>query len=338
MCKVRSETSIEVLIGMNEREERKLLVKIAQMYYEEDMTQSDISKELNIYRTSVSRLLKKAREEGIVKITINSNIDETFDLERRMEKLFGLKEVIIIPVKATQSEADKKKAIGRAGAELLKRIIKNDDVVGFAWGSTLAALVGEFSNCGKKAAHFVPLVGGPGLMDTRYHVNTIVYNIANDFSGTAYFIDAAAVVEKKETKDDIIQSQYFEKITELWRDLTIAVVGIGNPSKSSNLIWAGFCGNQEIADLNQRGAIGDICSRFYDINGNLINSDLSNRTIAIELDNLKRIPYSIGIAESVEKAPSIIGAVRGKYINTLITTEETANAIIGIMKRKENIY
>lgn len=323
---------------MNEREERKLLVKIAQMYYEEDMTQSTISKELNIYRTSVSRLLKKAREEGIVKITINSNVDETFDLERRMEKLFGLKEVIISPVKANQSETEKKKAIGRAGAELLKRIIKKDDIVGFAWGSTLAAMVGEFSNCGKKEAHFVPLVGGPGLMDTRYHVNTIVYNIANDFGGTAYFIDAAAVVEKKETKDDIIQSHYFEKITELWRDVTIAVVGIGNPNKSSNLIWAGFCGNQEIADLNQRGAIGDICSRFYDINGNLISSDLSDRTIAIELENLKSIPYSIGIAESVEKAPSIIGAIRGKYINTLITTEETADAIMRIVEKGESPY
>ncbi|MGM0879237.1 MAG: sugar-binding transcriptional regulator [Bacillota bacterium] len=315
---------------MDNREERRLLVKVARMYYEEDMTQSAISKELNIYRTSISRLLKKAREEGIVKITISSNIDETFDLERRIEKLFGLKEAIIIPVKSDQSEADKKTVIARAGSELLKRIIKDGDVVGFAWGSTLASMVGEFSNCGKKEAHFVPLVGGPGLMATKYHVNTIVYNVANDFSGTAYFIDAAAVVEKKETKDDIVQSHYFKKISDLWNDLSIAVVGIGNPVKSSNLIWAGFSGDQEIADLNQRGAIGDICSRFYDINGNLINSDLSDRTIAIELEKLKKIPYSVGIAESVEKAPSIIGGLRGKYINTLITTEETANEILRI--------
>ncbi|MEJ9227843.1 sugar-binding transcriptional regulator [Priestia aryabhattai] len=321
---------------MDSREERRLLFKIAHMYYEQDMTQSAISKELDIYRTSISRLLKKAREEGIVKITINSDVDETFGLERKMEKLFNLKEVIITPNKEDYLEKDKKKAIAKSGSDLLKRIIKDDDVVGFAWGSTLTRMVGEFSNCGKKEAHFVPLVGGPGPMDTKYHVNAIVYNIANDFDATAYFIDAAAVVEKKETRDDIVQSHYFRKIVDLWNELTIAVVGIGNPNKSSNMIWAGFCGDEEIADLNKRGAIGDICSRFYDVNGNLINSDLSDRTIAIQLEKLKHIPYSIGVAESMEKAPSIIGAIRGKYINTLITTEETAIEIMRIIEKEES--
>jgi DNA-binding transcriptional regulator LsrR (DeoR family) len=319
---------------MDKREEKRLLVKIAQMYYEEDMTQGAISKELGIYRTSVSRLLKKAREDGVVKITVSSDIDGAFELERRMEKLFGLKEVIIVPEKRDSTELDKKKVVAMAAAELLKRIIKDGDVVGCAWGSTMASLIGEFTNAGKKDAHFVPLVGGPGPMDTKHHVNRIVYNIAEDFGGTSYFIDAAAVVEKKETKDDIVQSHYFTKITELWDNLTIAVVGIGNPNQSSNLVWAGFCGNREIEDLNQQGAIGEVCSRFYDIDGNLIQSDLADRTIAIELEKLKNIPYSIGIAESVEKAPSIIGGLRGGYINTLITTEETANAIIEIIEEK----
>jgi DNA-binding transcriptional regulator LsrR (DeoR family) len=319
---------------MDKREEKRLLVKIAQMYYEEDMTQNAISKELGIYRTSVSRLLKKAREDGVVKITINGDIDGAFELERRMEKLFGLKELIILPVKKDSAELDKKKAVAVAGAELLKRIIKDNDVVGFAWGSTMASMIGEFANSSKKDAHFVPLVGGPGPMDTRYHVNTIVYNIAEDFGGTAYFIDAAAVVEKKETKNDIVQSHYFKKITELWDNLTIAVVGIGNPNKSSNLVWAGFCGDQEIEDLNQQGAIGDICSRFYNLDGTLIRSDLSDRTIAIELEKLKSIPYSIAIAESVEKAPSIIGGLRGGYINALVTTEETANEIMRLIEKE----
>lgn len=322
---------------MTSREEKKLLVKIAQMYYEEDMTQSAISKELGIYRTSISRWLKKAREEGIVKITINTDIDETFDLEQRLTKFFNLREVIIVPDKKDQTQVEKKKAVAIAGAELLKKIIQDEDVVGFAWGSTMASMIGEFTGVSKKDAHFVPLVGGPGPMDTKHHVNTIVYNIAEDFNGTAYFIDAAAVVEKKETKDDIVQSHYFEKITELWNSLTIAVVGIGNPNQSSNLVWAGFCGDEEIEALNEQGAIGDICSRFYDLDGRLIHSDLSDRTIAIEVEKLKHIPYAIGIAESVEKAPSIIGGLRGGYINTLITTEETATEMLKLLEQQEKV-
>ncbi|WNS78281.1 sugar-binding transcriptional regulator [Domibacillus sp. DTU_2020_1001157_1_SI_ALB_TIR_016] len=320
---------------MDSREEKKLMVRIAQMYYEEDMTQSAISKELGIYRTSISRWLKKAREEGIVNITIKTDIDETFDLEQRIAKIFNLREVIILPVKKDQTAADKKKAVATAGADLLKRIIKDDDVVGFAWGTTMSSMIGEFHHVDKKDAHFVPLVGGPGPMDTKYHVNTIVYNIAEDFDGTAYFIDAAAVVERKETKDDIVQSNYFSKITELWDNLTIAVVGIGNPNQSSNLVWAGFCGDQEIEELNRQGAIGDICSRFYDIKGTLIRSDLSERTIAIEIEKLRGIPYSIGVAESIEKAPSIIGGLRGGFINTLVTTEETAEEMLRLIEQEK---
>ncbi|OXS78651.1 sugar-binding transcriptional regulator [Domibacillus enclensis] len=313
---------------MDSREERRLLVRVAQMYYEEDMTQSQISKELGIYRTSISRWLKKAREEGIVKITINKDIDETFDLEQKLMKLFQMREVIVVSAKKDQTADDKKKAIAAAAGDFLKRIIKDDDVVGFAWGSTVASMLGEFVNVPKKDAHFVPLVGGPGPMDTKHHVNTIVYKIAEDFKGRSYFIDAAAVVERKETKDDIVKSNYFEKIAELWGQLSIAVVGIGNPNQSSNLVWAGFCGEQDIDVLNSNGAIGDICSRFYDIDGNEIKSELSDRTIAIDINKLKETQYSIGVAESIEKAPSIIGALRGGYINTLVTTDETAIEIL----------
>ncbi|MCP6684059.1 sugar-binding transcriptional regulator [Bacillus nakamurai] len=313
---------------MNQGDEKRLLVKIAQMYYEHDMTQSDISKALNIYRTSVSRLLKKAREEGIVKITIDNELAGQINLETELEKAFGLKEAIVIPVQPGQTDQEKKSLIAKAGAELLKRTVKDNDVVGFAWGSTLAEMVGELHNCPKRDAYFVPLVGGPGTMDTKYHVNTIVYNIANDFGGTAQFIDASAVVERKETKQDIVQSHYFSKISDFWRKLSVAVVGIGAPIKSSNMIWTGFYGDKDINDLNELEAIGDICSRFYDRDGVLVDSELSDRTIAIELEQLKQTRYTIGIAESIEKVPSILGALKGGYMNCFITTDETAHSLL----------
>nr|WP_302104531.1 sugar-binding transcriptional regulator [Polycladomyces sp. WAk] len=298
------------------------------MYYEDEMTQSEIASKTGIYRTTIGRMLKKARDMGIVTISINSEFDRIFDLEDCLEKKYGMKEIIIVPSRRVQSREERKKAIGWAGAHFLKRIVKDGDVVGFAWGTTLAAMIDQLGECPKRDAHFVPLVGGPGIVDSKYHVNRIVYTIANAFGGTSYFIDAAAIVEKVETKEEIINAHYFKKIIELWKHLTIAVVGIGAPISSSNLIWTGFFGDKEIEELNQLGAIGDICSRYFDQNGNIIYSEISERTIAIELDRLKKLKYSIGIAESVEKVPSIIGAMRGKFINVLITTEETAEAIL----------
>ncbi|BCG57820.1 sugar-binding transcriptional regulator [Paenibacillus sp. URB8-2] len=316
-------------------EDRRLLAQIARMYYLDDMTQSEISKALGIYRTSISRLLKRAREEGVVQIKITEG-EGKYEIEEHLESVFQLKRVVVVPSNPELSESGRKKAVARAGAELMKNVIVDGDVVGFAWGTTMGSLIGEFTDCEQRSAHFVPLVGGPGPMETKYHVNAIVYSIANDYGGEAYLIDAAAVVERKETRDEIVQAHYFRKISDLWDRLTVAVVGIGAPISNSNMIWTGFYGDKEIADLNRHNAIGDICSRFYDSEGNLIESELTERTIAIPLERLRNTRYTIALAESAEKAPSIIGAIKGKYINTLVTNEETAVEILRLAAQDQS--
>ncbi|MDA7025435.1 sugar-binding transcriptional regulator [Bacillus sp. CLL-7-23] len=316
-----------------ETDDKRLLIKICKMYYEEDMTQSQIAKATGIYRTTVGRMLKKAREEGIVKITIDDHVGAYYDMERELEQLLGLKEVYICETISQQTAAEKKKSVGKGGAAILKRVIKDGDTVGFAWGTTMAGMIGEFHGAKKRNASFVPLVGGPGTMDTKYHVNSIVYSIAGDFGGTPYFIDAAAVVEKKETKDEIVKSHYFKKIQALWDRLTVATVGIGAPFSSSNMIWTGFYGDKDRESLKEQHAVGDICSRFFDHSGKLLDTEINNRTIAIDINRLRNLEYSIGLAESREKVPSIIGAAKGKYINILVTTAETAQDIIEEVKK-----
>jgi DNA-binding transcriptional regulator LsrR (DeoR family) len=315
---------------MSNWEERRLLVKVAQMYYEADMTQNEIAKELGIYRTTIGRMLKKARKEGIVQIHIDSSSYETFELETKLKQVFQLKDVIVVPNNHSDSDEKRKSALGLATLELLNRIIKDDDTVGFAWGRTMGSMIDQSVEYKARKADFVPLVGGPGTLDSKYHVNTIVYNVANTFGGSSHFIDAAAVVEKKETKNDIVTSNFFKKILDMWHNLNIAVVGIGAPLASSNMIWTGFYGDKEIDELNSLNAVGDICSRFYDINGHVIESEVAERTVAIELEKLKELEYSIGVAESENKVPSILGALRGKYINVLITNESTA---VGLLNR-----
>ncbi len=309
-------------------EERRLLVKVAQMYYEDDMTQNEIAKEVGIYRTTIGRMLKKARKEGIVQIHIDSTSYETFELETKLQKTFLLKDVIVVPDMDNESDEKRRSDLGLATLELLNRIIKEDDTIGFTWGRTMGSMIDRPVDYKPRKADFVPLVGGPGTLDSKYHVNTIIYNVAKAFGATSHFIDAAAVVEKKETKEDIINSNYFKKILDMWKNINIAVVGIGAPLASSNMIWTGFYGNKEIDELNNLNAVGDICSRFYDINGVLVESDVTERTVAVELDRLKEIEYSIGVAESENKVPSILGALRGKYINVLITNESTAERLI----------
>lgn len=146
-------------------------------------------------------------------------------------------------------------------------------------------------------------------------------------NGRSHFINAAAIYESEETAKEILQSTFMKEILELWDKVTVALVGIGAQISSSNMVWSGFLGDSEKLELREHNAIGDICSRFYTKEGEVIQSSISERTIAIRLEKLKELRYSIGVAYSKEKVQSIIGAMNGKLINTLVTNEETALGI-----------
>ncbi|MBN9653399.1 sugar-binding transcriptional regulator [Halobacillus sp. GSS1] len=309
-------------------DEQRRLIKVAKLYYEDNLTQSEIAKKTGIYRTTITRLLQKARDEGIVQITIKGDYREQVNLEHRLQDKFGLKEVVVVPAEANEPKEERQQKLGGAAVHLIDSIMKDGDVVGFAWGSTLGKMVDALGGSKDRDMDFVPLVGGPGKMPVEHHVNTIVYSFAKAYKGRANFIDSAAIVPSPQSKKEIIESKYFQDIINLWEKLTIAVVGIGTPVSSSNLVFSGFLGESDLNFLNDQGGIGDICSRFYDIHGKQITGEVDERTIAITLDKLKTLPYSIGVAESVEKTESIIGALKGEYISHLVTNDITARSIL----------
>jgi len=306
--------------------DRRILVKISQMYYIEHMNQNEIASKFGINRTTVSKYLKKAMQAGIIQISIINDLYE--GLETALEKKFGLKEVYIVPSSPDPEEV--KNNLGKAGMQYLKRIIEDGDVVGFAWGSTIGALSNSatLENCDIVNADMIPLLGGPEHVDSEYHVNTIAYKVANAFKARSHYLYAPVITGTAETKTAIMQDANCSKIKNLWDRVSIALLGIGAPIKSSNLVWTGSFGKEYSDGLRDAGVVGDICSRFYDVRGRVIDTVLKDRTIAVELEALKDVKYSIGIAASPEKVPAIYGAIQGKFINVLISDEETAKLLI----------
>lgn len=319
-------------------EEVRLMIKIAHMYYEEDMTQSQIAKELSINRTSISRMLKKMREEGIVKVSIDYNLSKNFDIEQELMNRFGLKEVIVVPCEKDKSLQAKLTSLGKSAAQLLKRIIMDNDIVGFSWGSSLAATVDQLGTNKEQDLLFVPLVGGPsGNLESKYHVNTIVYKASEIFNAKSKLIDFPAITENEQMAEDIRNSAHFQTIKQDWNSVTVALVGVGSPSLSGSSTWKGFYGEDFYEELNSANVYGDICSHFYTLNGEQVHTSLSDRTISIDLERLKKTRYSVGIAESPEKALAIIGALNGGYLNALVTTEETAELMLKQIDKRGEI-
>lgn len=315
---------------MDKNEDLRLMVKVAQMYYEQDLTQAEIARQLGIYRTTISRLLKKVRQLGIVTIAINYDYNENLVLEQQLKSRFNLKEAIVVSTPNPFDLQEQLVLMAKQCAVFLSSIIEENNIIGFSWGSAVATLVEQMDSLPQsRRVTCIPMVGGPsGKLESRYHVNTLVYSAAMKLKGESLLIDFPAILEQKAIRDGIIQSQHFRNIADYWDQLDIAIVGIGSPTMSGQLSWRAFYGNEVIDDFNDRRVIGDICSRFYDRDGEPVNTHISDKTITIELNQIKRARYAIGIAHSHEKVNAIIGALRGKYINCLVTTKETAEEIL----------
>ena len=306
--------------------ERRILIKVANMYYLEHMKQNDIAKRFGVERTTVSKYLKRALDKGIVTISVATENFE--DIESAMEKRFGLKECFIVPKSYDMLAI--KQAMGRACLQLLRRIISDNLIIGLAWGTSIYELVrcAENAKLPKVNSDFIPLDGGPGNIDSEYHVNTLCYEMAKAFGGRCHYIYAPAITRTAEIRNAIIQDSSYEKIAAFWDKLDMHIGGIGAPVKSSHLVWTGEFGREAIESLRTTGAIGDICSNFYDKNGREVQTDFSDRTIAVSLDKLRNLNYSIGLAASREKVTAIMGACKGQLINVLITDENTAKIML----------
>lgn len=311
------------------KDEDRLLVRIAEMYYQEDKNQSQISKELNIHRSTISRLLKRSRNEGIVTISINYDKAGTYDLEKQLQEKYDLKKAIIVPAAPDLNRTQKDKLLANGVGEYLTEILVDDMIIGFSWGETMAAIPEGLDSYSVKNITCIPMIGGPsGRLISDYHVNTISYEASKKLNGRALLIDSPAFPETIALKKALMENEFNQELIDYWRKLDIAILGIGSPNLKASESWKQFYGEDVLAYLEGKKVIGDVVSRFYNAEGQHIENELDDRLIGIDISDLKRTPYRIGIASMVDKAPAIASALKGEYINVLVTTEETAKKVL----------
>lgn len=318
-----------LLIRENQMDEDKLLVRIAEMYYQEDKNQSQISKELNIHRSTISRLLKRSREEGIVQISINYDLSGTYSIEKKLQERFNLKRAIVVPTGIDLKREQKEYLLAQALAEYLASILVDGQKIGFSWGQTMSAVAKEFPEMNMEKTVCVPMIGGPsGRLISDYHVNTIIYEASKRLNCKALLIDSPAIPETKALKEALLQNSFNQELLGLWQELDIAVMGVGSPLLKTNDTWRQFYGEEVLRVLQANKIVGDVVSRFYNESGDHVVSELDDRILGISINNLLNTEYRIGVAESLDKVIALLGVLKGGYLNVLVTTEETAEGIL----------
>lgn len=325
----------------------RLMMKVCDLYYNQDIGQQQIGKQLGLSRPTIARLLSSAREQGIVQIKIpDLDTIKYWELEKRLEEQYGLLEAMIVEPGST--EEDTKAAMGSAAARYLQYKIKDGMTVGISMGSTLYHMVSRMEYTSEyPAIHalraeglrpsrymtaegvtFVPLIGGMGMLRMELHANSLAEGMARMYNGAFVPLHAPARVSSAQIRNELMKEESLASAIELLGRLDIALIGIGYPNEHSAIKATGYYKENEIESLLERGAAGELCMQFYDREGDTAPYRSDNNVIGIDIRRLRKIPCSIGIAGGLEKLSAIRGAIQGRYINTLITDAECALALV----------
>jgi len=319
---------------MNKSEKIRLLVRISQMYYEENLTQEKIALKFGLSRPRVSRLLDEARKLGFVTISVKAPYSDYGGLESGLERIFGLKEAIITLDEKNTSEDEIKRKLGEAAAVFLERRIREGDIISVSWGTTLR----EFSNAlnprKKTKIKVVPMIGGIGHIGDGIHCNEIARKVSEAFGGAYYLLHAPVVFPETKAKQAVENDINIREVLRMANKADLAFVGIGTTKGKSVIVNSGYLSKEELAELARNGAVGEICVNFYDKNGTPYNTSLDGRKIGPGLEDLKKIKIVVGVAGGKEKTKAILGALRGGYIDVIITNEGVARELIKIAEKE----
>lgn len=316
---------------MSTLDEQRLMTKIAKMYFEWDLHQTDIARQLGISQATVSRLFKRAKEEGIVRISVSVPAGVNADLEAQLIKKYALKDAIVVDV-LRDDENLIMRDIGASAAYYVENLIKDNEVIGISsWSSSLLATIDAMQPPvpAKKGVKVVQILGGVGNPSAEMHATRLTSRLASLVNGSAIFLPAPGVVGTEAALQVLLEDLYVKEAMGLFNHVTMALVGIGALEPSRLLNQSGNIFTQEEQDyLSSHGAVGDILLRFFDEHGEPVESSFNHRVISMQLEQLKRVDRSIGVAGGIRKYKAVLGALNGHWINVLITDRTTAEKLV----------
>jgi DNA-binding transcriptional regulator LsrR (DeoR family) len=309
----------------------RLLTKVARMYHERGVRQPQIAQQLHISQPRVSRLLKRAVELGIVRTTVIAPRGVYAQLEERIEQAYGLIEVIVADTDDDAGEPDVLRALGAAAGAYLETTLMGGERIGVSsWSSTLLATVEALQPRPTRVAdQVVQMLGGVGNVTAQSHATRIVGRLAAATGAQAVYLPAPGLLASGDMRQMFVTDPNIEPVLRACDDLTMALVGIGSIEPSPLLRKSGNAfAESELPVLRQAGAVGDVCIRFFDEAGRHIESAVDERVLGISADTLRAVPRRVGVAGGTRKRTAIKAALRGGWVNVLITDLGVARSLV----------
>ena len=307
--------------------QKKQMAEAALLYYEKKYTQTKVAEIMNLSRQTVSKLLAEAVNEKIVEIKINNPEIVCAELEKAICDKFKIKTAIVCGVSADNQNLCTLMTVKKAAAYILSRAETGGLKIGISWGRTIQMLIDEFPHVTSKNNVIFPLFGATNQEQSCFSSNELARSFADK---TGSKVKYAWFPYRPDCVDDcrlFKKTSYYKELVELWNNIDLAVVGIGNYSIIQTF--------GEIFGYNQKfsAVTGDISTHFFNYSGEF--TDLYENTLCASRENLLNAKNTIAIACGADKTEAIIGALRTKTIDTFITDEYTASSILSAISKED---
>lgn len=311
---------------MNDIAKLKQMASIAHLYYREKKNQTEIAKQYGISHATVSRILADAQNRGLVEIVIHYPWLRDYKLEAKLSDLFDLSGVRVLD-SVELTPADVLEGTGMLAAEIVDENMYD--------GISIAVSRGRGVYWSAKCLNPHPnwkidIVQLQGAMEDELSADRDLSSIFSDkYNAQFHVLHAPMILDDEETQQTLLNKPLINKVFELARQTKLALVGIGTLDLNySNHYISGEVTKEEILALQKEGFVGDICGLHFDSNGVVPKTSINNRIICIDEASLKQIPLVIGVGVGESKAIPIQAALRGDFLDYLVTDSIVANQLI----------
>jgi DNA-binding transcriptional regulator LsrR (DeoR family) len=312
-------------------EEVRLLARVALLYYRQGLKQSDIAERLDLSQATVSRMLRRAVDEGVVRISVSTPPNVFTEIENELSTRYELKTAIVVDCESDDDDDLIQQRLGRAAAYYIETTLGDDEVIGLSsWSATLLAMVDAMHPRNRPTGStVVQILGGLGNPSASIYASRLTERFAYLVKGQAVYLPAPGVTTSKEAHDSFLHDTFVRHAVEYFDKLTLALVGIGSLEPSVLLSRSGNVFSiAELETLRAANAVGDVCLRFFDGEGRHIQSELDARVFGIAPHQLNNVRRSVGIAGGRRKFAAIRAAIVGRWINIVITDRCTAECLL----------
>jgi lsr operon transcriptional repressor len=310
-------------VGRSTTEE--LLLRVAWFYYKDELTQDEIARRLSVSRASVGRMLDRARKVGLVSINLNADHLDAFEVSGRLRRAFGLTEALVVP-DHEKEPADRhvlNSRLGLGGAQFMSTHLRPGGTLGVGWGDTVSRVITSANFGAVGPVHMVTLTGGvDGYLQTI--LSSKGEGGPEPEATTATIIPAPIVASTPRLAAALKAEPAIQQVLRQACGVEQAVVGVGTPTTDATIVEMGYLGPEDVLRLRDLGVVGDILGQFFDADGTVVSLPIHDRRIGIELSDLVSIPKVVGVAGGLHKTEAILGALRGGYLDVLVTNELVA--------------